>query len=399
VSVRPAAEALAVVELGSLGFDRGGHLLVERALGRVGVGEALEVRGRDPHLGLHLRAWCRGRGHELIRSDVVMRKAVADGRWAGAQRAGGPGTDGLVAHPPASWGVAARGALLEQGAPPLSGCDLDRRDEVWTDLAPKLYAQALAGQWDPATAVDWSQGDPLAPEVEAAVVQLMTYLVENEQTALVVPARFLGRIHPHFREVMQFLAVQVADEARHMEVFTRRALLNGSEMATSGAGGRASLQTLVTEPEYSVASFLLSVLGEGTFLHLLSFLERYAPDGVTRQICRLALGDEARHVAFGQAHLEHRMSVDPTLRDRLRAAVHRRHDALAATSGLSSDVFDALVVLAAGDWAPDAIGRGWDRVMSLQGEMDEGRQRRLVRLGFESGEAQELSQLHTRNFM
>ena len=28
----------------------------------------------------------------------------------------------------------------------------------------------------------------------------MTYLVENEQAALMVPARFLGRIHPHFRE-------------------------------------------------------------------------------------------------------------------------------------------------------------------------------------------------------
>ena len=48
----------------------------------------------------------------------------------------------------------------------------------------------------------------------------MTYLVENEQAALVVPARFLARVHPHFREVLQLLAVQVADEARHIEVFT-----------------------------------------------------------------------------------------------------------------------------------------------------------------------------------
>jgi hypothetical protein len=30
----------------------------------------------------------------------------------------------------------------------------------------------------------------------------MTYLVEYEQAALVLPARFLARIHPHFREVM-----------------------------------------------------------------------------------------------------------------------------------------------------------------------------------------------------
>ena len=36
---------------------------------------------------------------------------------------------------------------------------------------------------------------------------------------------------------------------------------------------------------------------------------------------------------------------------------------------------------------------------TLTAEMDEGRQRRLVRLGFRADEAQALSALHTRNFM
>jgi hypothetical protein len=43
---------------------------------------------------------------------------------------------------------------------------------------------------------------------------VMTYLVENEQAALIIPARLLSRIHPHFRVVMQLLATQAADEAR-----------------------------------------------------------------------------------------------------------------------------------------------------------------------------------------
>ena len=60
---------------------------------------------------------------------------------------------------------------------------------------------------------------------------------------------------------------------------------------------------------------------------------------------------------------------------------------------------DALVILAAGAWSPEAIGRGWDRVQQLQADMDEGRQRRLVRLGFPARVAAELSALHTRNFM
>jgi len=288
--------------------------------------------------------------------------------------------------------------LVEAGGPDVA-FDLDERDVVWGDLAPKLYAQAAAAQWDPATAIDWDDPFELPDEVEAAVVQVMTYLVENEQAALIVPARFLGRIHPHFREVVAFLATQVADEARHVEVFTRRALLRGNQLGVSGAGGRASLSTLVAEPDFSLASFLLSVLGEGSFLNLLSFLERHAPDPVSRQVSRLALQDEARHVAFGLAHLEHQVALDPSLRDRLRRAVERRHDVLADTAGLNEEVFDSLVVLAAGSWAPAAIADGFARVAQLQQDMDEGRQRRLVRLGFPSGEATALSALHTRNFM
>jgi hypothetical protein len=167
----------------------------------------------------------------------------------------------------------------------------------------------------------------------------------------------------------------------------------------SGAGGRASLQTLLEEPDWATASFLLSVLGEGTFLSLLSFLERHAPDAVTAQISHLALQDEARHVAFALGHLGEHVAGDARYRDRLRAAVERRHDALTSTAGLAAAVHDSLVVLAAGSWAPEAIAAGWTRVQGLQAEMDEGRRRRLVRLGFTDAQAAELSRLHTRNFM
>jgi hypothetical protein len=76
----------------------------------------------------------------------------------------------------------------------------------------------------------------------------------------------------------RFLAVTVADEARHVEVFTRRATMTGHDLALSTVGGRTSLQTLIDEPDYAIASFLLSVTGEGTFVSLLSFLDRHAPD-------------------------------------------------------------------------------------------------------------------------
>ncbi|MGR6913103.1 hypothetical protein ACU635_02465 [[Actinomadura] parvosata] len=393
------------LDLGDLGFERGAHLLVQRALRDLPPGAELPVAGTDPALEVHLEAWCRRQGHRVRRAepDEDVRAWVTRGRtdldrWSEAERAGRPAPTGIAARPQLHWGLAARGALIEPGGPELN-VDLADRDLVWADIAPSLYAHAASVQWDPAKAVDWGADFTLPEEIERAVVQVMTFLVENEQAALVVPARLLARIHPHFREVLQLLAVQAADEARHVEVFTRRALLRSDEMGTSSAAGRESLATLVTEPDFSLASFLLSVLGEGSFLNLLTFIDRHAPDPVTRQVARLARQDEARHVAFGVAHLRHQASVDGSLRGRLRGAVEHRHQQLITNAGLNQDVYDALVVLAAGEWTPQGIERGYAEVQKLTSEMDEGRQHRLIGLGFPPDEAAELSALHTRNFM
>ncbi len=388
-----------VVDLGELGLDRGGHLLVKRALRQVPVGGVVEVRGRAPELAVHLRGFCRAQGHgfapvpgggRLTRGDAEV------GRWRGAEQAGD--VDRVVDRAPAHWGLAARGATVEAGGPAFA-FPLVTRAEVWADEARRLYAQAAAAQWDPATAIPWDAAVDLADEIEDAVVQVMTYLVENETAALVIPAKFAARIHPHFREVVQLLAIQAADEARHIEVFTRRALLRRPRLGLSTVGGQASLKTLVDEPDFALASFLLSVLGEGSFLSLLWFLRDRAPDPVTEAVARLAAQDEARHVAFGLAHLSRHIDEDPSLRPRLAAAIARRHDALAHTAGLNEEVFDALVLLAAGSWDPGALACGWDAVQQLERAMDEGRQKRLVRLGFPDAEAAALSALHTRNFM
>jgi hypothetical protein len=238
------------VDLGPLALDGGGHLLIDHVLAGLPPGSRVRVVGGGPHLSVHFGAWARRRGHG-VEGNVIIRGDADDRRLVGAERAGAP--DKVAERAPATWGLAARGAVVEQGAPSLVGADLDRRQVIWTDLAPKLYAQAAAGQWDPATAIDWTPPQ-LADEVETAVVQVMTYLVENEQAALIIPARLLSQLHPHYREVMQLLASQAADEARHVEVFTRRALLSGGEPGTSSAGGRASLQTLLDEPDFTTAA-------------------------------------------------------------------------------------------------------------------------------------------------
>jgi hypothetical protein len=385
-----------MIDLGELGLDRGAHLLLERALR---AGEPLELRGAHPELDIQLSAWSRAEGHRLERHTPGWRLwpgPALGARLVGAERAGQLDRPSAQASP--GWGLAARGALVEAGNRPLDFA-LSDREVIWTEEAPRLYAAAAAAQWDPNRDIDWSAAAPLPPLLSEALVQLLTYLIENETAALIVPARFLGRLHPHFREVMQVLAIQAADEARHIEVFTRRAALLSPELGLSTAGGQASLATLLDEPDFALAGFLLSVLGEGTFLSLLRFIGEQAPDPLTAQIMRLAVQDEARHVAFGIAHLQRHLQSDPSLRPRLIAAVERRHSALAQTAGLNALVFESLVLLAAQSLEPEALGRGWDAVMALQAEMDQGRRVRLGLLGFDQAAAAALSALHTRNFM
>jgi hypothetical protein len=386
------------LDLESLGLEEGADILLRRALRRLAPAESLEVVGNHPELRLHLRAWARTMGVAADFTAPHTHRLTPNAAGLPTERAGAAPPEGVVESPPRHWGLAARGAAVERGS---AGFDFGLVDklEIWSDDAARLYARAAAAQWDPQTAIDWHQPVAHDDDIETAVVQVMTYLIENETAALLVPARFAATIHPHFREVLQLLAIQAADEARHMEVFTRRALLRHTAPGVSTSGGQASLKTLVTEPDFAIASFLLSVMGEGSFLVLLDFLAREGPDPITREICRLAAQDEARHVAFGLSHLRRHAAQDATLRPRLAMAMQRRHAELMHTSGLNELVFEALTVIAAGGFEPAMIAGGHAKIMRLQADMDLARQGSLIRLGFGEAEARALSSLHTRNFM
>src|SRR4051794_41913749 len=83
------------IDLDDVGLDRGGHVLVARALAGAPAGTDLEVVGRHPLLGLHLGTWCRAHGHgyEIRASEVetvmLVRRGPPDGaRWGRAKRGG-----------------------------------------------------------------------------------------------------------------------------------------------------------------------------------------------------------------------------------------------------------------------------------------------------------------------
>lgn len=382
------------IDLEDLNLHEGADVLLRRALAEVQPGDWLEVRGTAPQLKDTLPAWCRAWGHSC--------RSGLDGVHHKVQRGNAPSaivrpTEIAESSDP-SWGLAPRGAAVESGGPRFAFTLTEKR-QVWAEELATIYRQATTNQWSAAKDIPWADLPKLPAEIESAVCQIMTFLTENEFAALYVPARFIPRIHPHYREVVEVLAVQVVDEARHAEAFTRRAQIGGFGLGTTANSSQMSLQTLLEEPDFTTATFLLCVMGEGTFLTLLSFLEKHAHDPAMKTLMRLAHRDEARHVAFGIAHSRYVLEREPEKRIQLATAVERRSQMLASISGISPYVHDALVVLAGGGVSPAQIRRGAKAVSELQQEMDRTRRERLQNLGFGAESATRLSAFHTKNFM
>ncbi len=186
-------------------------------------------------------------------------------------------------------------------------------------------------------------------------------------------------------EPVLFLATIINDEARHIEVFTKRALANGGGLQYSAAMTEWSLQSLLLQEDYFKSSFLLHVLGEGTFLDLLQYIENHAPDPVTAEVVRRARLDEGRHVAYGIAHVRQQLRHDPTRVEEL--------------AGVNPPVLEALTILGGGGSSPSQRRQGGEAVRELHRSMDDYRIRRMLQVGLDRPTAEKISQLHTPNFM
>ncbi len=410
--------AAIAIDGGELPLGGGLLALVRPALDLLAPGGVLAVASSSPSVRDDLPAWCRIERHEYLGRETVDgrdRHLIARGALgvpSGARESGIalPQHDGrivsadvLAAVPmperadPAS-GFAPRGARVEPGGPRYP-YTLVERDRVAPPEVAQLYDQAVAAQWDASRDIPWAKVRALPPALERALGQIMTFLAENELSALYVPSRFIPRIHPAYAEVAMFLATQLADEARHIDVFLKRARAGGGGVGISSVTTARSLASLLEPEDFTEASFLLSVLGEGTFLDLLRFVEAHAPDEPTAEIARRARADESRHVHFGVAHVRHALRCDPSLYRRLEDAVRRRAATLHGLAGVPAPIQDALVVLAAGGDDPRAIARGHDAFRQLLDTMHVGRIKRLQTAGFTTEQAQTLSDLHTPNFM
>jgi TusA-related sulfurtransferase len=412
-----APAGVIAVDGGDLSLGGGLLALVRPALTRLEEGGVLAVLSRNRDVLHDLPSWCRAERHEYLGAEEIgddeHRYLISRGRFGPRLpkveeetplRAQEPLTSAMFLESmpmperadPVT-GFAPRGTSVEAGGPAYP-FDLVERAHLAPPEIAELYDQAVAAQWDASRDIPWARVGTHGPEMDTAIRQIMSFLAENELSALYLPSKFISRIHPAYVEVAMFLATQLQDEARHIDVFLKRARL-ASGVAISSVATSRSLLSLLQLQDFSESAFLLSVLGEGTFLDLLSFIERYAPDEATAELVRRARNDESRHVHFGLAHIRYALSHDPALYQRLEAAVRRRATTLAGVGSVPAPVQDALTILAAGGIDAHSVGRGHEAFRDLLETMHQSRIKRLLHAGFNEEQAEAISALHTPNFM
>jgi len=295
---------------------------------------------------------------------------------------GSYGYDDLEEMPRGPRGAAPRGASYDVANQADLGPDLNRKSDVWAYKVASFYEETVSRQWDATTDIPWRDLDkfdvPL--EVEIAFAQLCTFLTEVEMVATDLPAKWCWRMNNQFHEVKGFLAGQAMDEARHAEVFRKRALAGGVGLMHGAPQAEHSLKAILDCDTYSEASAFMHLLAEGNILTMFRFSEFISPTALDKRMFQLVMQDEARHVSYGLQHLKWIVDQAPERNEQLHMALDEAENF--SLSQFDSSLFEALIVLAGGGTSPKQIEKGVEIVGTLQIKQVEEYFQRLQRAGF-----------------
>ncbi|MCC6706740.1 MAG: ferritin-like domain-containing protein [Gammaproteobacteria bacterium] len=214
----------------------------------------------------------------------------------------------------AEWfNFAPRGAVREpyrHEMPVIEEYTVVDKGELWADNIITLYEEAKARQWNATRDIPWNELEALPDDLEKATCQLCTFLTEIEFAAGDFPAKWMYRIPQDFLEVKSFLATQIMDEARHQEVFRKRAIAGGG-LLHAAPGFEWALTSILNAPTHTMGTFLLNLLGEGLVLSIFRSGEMIAKTHVDKEIFRRCLQDEARHVSYGVLEFKNYLDTHP----------------------------------------------------------------------------------------
>ncbi len=296
---------------------------------------------------------------------------------------GSYGYDELPEIPRGPRGAAPRGAAYEVANQADLGPELNRKSDVWAYKVASFYEEAVSRQWDATTDIPWADlsSYETPQEVEIAFAQLCTFFTEVEMIATDLPAKWCWRMNNQFHEVKGFIASQAMDEARHAEVFRKRALAGGVGLMRAMPQAEHSLKAILDSDTYSEASAFMHLLAEGNILTMFRFSEFISPTPVDKRMFQLVMQDEARHVSYGMQHLRWILDNTPERKAQLHAALDEAENF--SLSQFDSALFEAMIVLAGKGTSTAQIKKGIEIVGTLQRKQIEEYFQRLKRAGFE----------------
>ncbi len=239
---------------------------------------------------------------------------------------------------------------------------LEFKSDVWSENAAMLYEEAVQRQWSSATDIPWETLKPLPDDLERAMCQLCTFLTEVEFIAGDTPGQWLPKISNDHYETKLFLMTQIMDEARHLDVFRKRALANGGGLMKSSP--TASLRTIINAKDFTEMSVIMHVQAEGFVQSMFRMGELIAKNEAEKRIFRLCAQDESRHLGYGVMHLKYVLETQPERREEIHAYLDESENADPESGTFGMNVAEALIILLGG--GRNKTDEGFNRFLALR---------------------------------
>lgn len=249
----------------------------------------------------------------------------------------------IVRH---NFSMAPRGAILPPGLPSL-GYKVNRKSDVWSDLAPQLFEEAKTRRWTPARDVPWQalDGRDRSGRREGAIRQLSTSLVSTGLVCADVPAAWVWRINQEFHEVKYLLCTQMFDAARIAEAFRKRALYGSGSLGVESRPVGELLKMVFESDSYPQASVSMNLM-LFSFVQALGRLWDHVADNAADSFLGIRLAQDAsRFVAYGTDHVRSLVRARPLMAEELNDHLDLLENGLVGALG-AAEVIEPLILLA-----------------------------------------------------
>ncbi len=212
----------------------------------------------------------------------------------------------IVRH---NFSMAPRGAMLPPDLPSL-GYKINRKSDVWSDRAARLFEEGKSRRWAPARDVPWQALEQSGhkPEVEHALRQLCTNLVAIGLVCCDVPAFWEWRMNQEFHEVKYLLCVQMFDAARIAEAFRKRALFGDGSLGVECYALGELLKSVFESDTYPEASAGMNLMLMSWVQALGRHWAALATNAADAYLGTRLAQDATRFTAYGIDHVRQYLS-------------------------------------------------------------------------------------------